>query len=44
MFSGLFGLVATFVGISTAMTVFGVTAVLLSLFFLLMFGDERGRE
>jgi MFS family permease len=41
MFSGLIGLVATFVGISTSMTIFGGAAVLLSAFFLLRFGDLR---
>jgi sugar phosphate permease len=41
MFSGLIGLVATFVGISTSMTIFGGAAVLLGAFFLLRFGDLR---
>jgi MFS family permease len=44
MFSGLIGLLAAFVGISTSMTIFGGAAVLLSVFFLLRFGDLRQQE
>jgi MFS family permease len=44
MFSGLIGLVATIVGISTSMTIFGGAAVLLSVFFLLKFGDLRKQD
>jgi predicted MFS family arabinose efflux permease len=44
MFSGLIGLVAIQVGISMSMTIFGGAAVLLSLLFLLRFGDLRKLE
>ena len=44
MFSGLIGLVGTFVGISTSMTIFGGAAILLSALFLLRFGDLRKQD
>jgi MFS family permease len=44
MFSGLIGLVATFIGISWAMVWFGGAALALSLFFLLRFENIRSLD